>query len=640
MPPYCVSRVGVLGLLATAAAMLLAAGCSPSGDIGTAASVELGESRPPAAADRADTAPDADEAAEPAAQADQFGRENRDVTDQPATEQGDQLPQPTEVPDEAPAQPTEEKTMPDAAERPAIVERPPRRNPLRKGDEAAPGSPATTPVRSPNAHWHKGKHDGEPFDPIKVNGPIFVDWRQPKLALVITGRQDGYLEPCGCAGLERMKGGLSRRHTMFRTLRKEKGWPVVGLDVGGINSSEGFGRQAEMKFQTTVDAMKLMGYDAIGFGTSELRLPAGELLSVAAPVEGKQGTFVSADVELFAAGSGYPAPRIIAEAAGMKLGITSVLGKEYQKQINNPDLAMSDPQEALAKVLPALREECDLLILLAHATMDESIELAKQFPDLDLVITAGGPPEPPAKAKSIPGTKTLLIEVGQKGENAVVLGLYDDPGERFRYQRVPLDSRFAASREMKLLMTNYQDQLKAEGFAGLGLRPVPHPRKDVLGKFVGSKECESCHEESYDVWKKSGHAKAYETLAGLDPPRQHDPECISCHVIGWHPQKCFPYQTGYRSIEETPKLIDVGCECCHGPGKAHVDAEMGSDEQLQLKLQQAMVISREESEEANKEARRRMCLACHDLDNSPDFTFDDYWPDVEHREDAEEEEQQ
>jgi hypothetical protein len=27
------------------------------------------------------------------------------------------------------------------------------------------------------------------------------------------------------------------------------------------------------------------------------------------------------------------------------------------------------------------------------------------------------------------------------------------------------------------------------------------------------------------------------------------------------------------------------------------------------------------------------CLECHDLDNSPEFDFDTYWPQVEHSED-------
>lgn len=303
-----------------------------------------------------------------------------------------------------------------------------------------------------------------------------------------------------------------------------------------------------------------------------------------------------------------------------------MLGKQAQKELNNQEIELADPEEALAKVLPNLKGKCDLLILLAHASMKESTDLARRFPEFNIVVTGGGAPEPPAKPATVEGSRTLLIEVGEKGMDAIVLGLFEEAGQPLRYQRVPLDSRFAASEDMKLLMTAYQDQLHRLGFDGLGIRTVPHPRKELLGNFVGSKKCESCHEEAYAVWKKNRHAKAYRTLVESDPPRQFDPECISCHVIGWDPRHHFPYESGYLSLRKTPKMIDVGCENCHGPGEAHVKAEMGSDEALQQKLQKAMVVTEDD-------AKNRLCLNCHDLDNSPDFDFDIYWPKIEHHAD-------
>ena len=205
-----------------------------------------------------------------------------------------------------------------------------------------------------------------------------------------------------------------------------------------------------------------------------------------------------------------------------------------------------------------------------------------------------------------------------------MLGLFDgDPS--YRYQRVPLDSRFATSAEMKMLMKAYQEQLKTIGFEGLGLRPVPHPLAETNGRFIGSKKCATCHETSYDIWRKTGHARAYETLEKLDPPRNFDPECISCHVVGWHPTKYFPYAGGYESKEKTPHLIDTGCETCHGPGELHAEAEDGGDTALQEKLRKTVVITKAES-------KKRQCYSCHDIDNSPDFDFEKYWPFVEHYE--------
>lgn len=522
----------------------------------------------------------------------------------------------------------------------------PNRNPSRLGPETPPAIPMpatmnepslvrppltqqqTTDVASPSLsanpkHVHsQGDVDEEPFDPIKEYGPIFVGWPKPKWALVITGRQEGYIEPCGCAGLDRMRGGMSRRHTLFETLRK-KGWPIVGIDAGSL--AKGYGRQAELKFHTMVDGMKKMGYTAIGLGKTDLQLEIGELAADAASAGDLQSLFLSANAALFGFNAAMTAKSRVVVVAGRRIGITSVLGKKALAQINNADLEMIDAEKALAVEVPKLKQQADYLILLANATTEESLALAKKFPEFDLVVASDGAPELPPQPVIIEGTQTLLIEVGEKGMDAVVLAMFDDPVQPWRYQKVPLDSRFTASNAMKQLMGSYQSELERAGLAGLGIRPMPHPQTETNGRFVGSKKCEACHEDTYAIWKKSGHAKAYMTLTKADPPRNHDPECISCHVVGWHPTKHYPYTNGFVSVAKTPELVNVGCENCHGPGESHVTAEMGSDAALQSQFRQAVALSKEE-------AKKRFCYSCHDLDNSPDFNFDTYWPQIEHNE--------
>ena len=535
------------------------------------------------------------------------------------------LPAPAEAPPSAAA--SQEPSPPMAA---AVA---PRfgSNPLRNGIERSPGlrSPQVAPASIAKTGSGGGDEDDVPFDPIKENGEIFEDWAAPKLALLITGRQDGYLEPCGCAGLDRMKGGLSRRHSMLDELRNQRGWPVLALDVGGL--VKGFGPQADLKFQMTLNAMQAMRYEVIALGKTELQFSIGDLLFAGT---GQESPFISANAALLAFDAGLTESWRVAEAGGMKLGITSIVGSKWQKEIHNDDMVLADPEEKLAKVVPALEKECDMLVLLAHATREESIGLAERFAQFDVVVTAGGRPEPPDEPEHVAGGKTALIEVGEKGMNAVVLGLYDDSSKPIRYQRVPLDSRFPQSDYLRKLMEQYQEGLKELGLEGLGVSAVPYPGRELLGGFVGSKECKSCHEESYKVWRKSGHAKAWQTLLEKDPPRNFDPECISCHVVGWSPQNYRPFVSGFLSEKETPHLVGVGCEICHGPGERHVKAEMGADFDLQEKLRKASVITLEQSQQAVSRAisDKQPCMNCHDLDNSPAFDFEEYWAKIEHRE--------
>lgn len=485
------------------------------------------------------------------------------------------------------------------------------------------GNPSPGPRSGPRESAGSGKRS--PFDPYKEHGHFFVGWPKPKLALVLTGCRNGYIEPCGCAGKDRMKGGISRLHSMLLELREKRGWPTVALDVGGI--SKGTGLQGVLKFHALADAMRKMGYEAVALGIGDLKYDLGDLIAVASEVDGQPGLFISSNVALLSWDAGFTGkPRVI-QTAGMKIGVIAILGREFQNQIYSKEILFKDPEKVVREQLGELQKQCDLLILLAHASRQESLQLAKKVPGFDLVVTAGGAPEPPAHPQPIEGQNGWLIEVGEKGMYAVVVGIYDDPQQPRRYQRVVLDSRYPDSEPMRQILLAYQEQLKDLGLKGLGIQAVRHPRQELNGPFVGSQSCRACHEASYKLWQHSGHARAWETLQRVDPPRNHDPECISCHVVGWNPQKYFPYESGFWSQKQTPHLVAVGCESCHGPAGNHVEAELGrlgSQEAIKQKYRQAVKLSLAEAE--------KTCLECHDLDNSPDFQFSTYWPKVAHRE--------
>ncbi len=455
-----------------------------------------------------------------------------------------------------------------------------------------------------------------PFDPIKENGPIFVGWGVPRVALVITGQQNGYLEPCGCAGLDRMKGGLSRRYSFIKGL-KDKGWPVIALDVGGMCNS--FGKQAELKFHTTASALRAMGYNAIALGKAELGFPAADILSEIVNADGTPGMFVSANVSVFERNAGMPLTYKILQANGLKFGITSVLCKSAQNFSQNDEILLSPTKESLNKVMPILKEKSDIRILLSHGTVDEAMIIARDYPDFQIIVTAGGNPEPPAKPVILPSGQ-YIITVGQKGMCSIVLGFFEKGV--LKYQRVPHDSRFEQSDIVRQMMQSYQDQLKDLWLDGLGIRPVPQTDPS-RGANVGPKKCQTCHEYQYDVWKKSKHAHAFKSLEDAKPARDFDPECVCCHVVGWHRHLYFPYQKGYVKPGADDYLKNVSCEACHGPGEAHIAAESSSNVENQKAQREKMHIDL-------KYAKEKMCGDCHDLDNSPNFDPDKYWELVKH----------
>ena len=471
-------------------------------------------------------------------------------------------------------------------------------------------------------------------DAVKRNGPIFSDWPKPELAIVISGEMDGYLEPCGCAGLDNQKGGLKRRHTFFKQLT-DKGWPIIPLDMGGLVRR--VGPQSEMKYRFALQSLIKHDYETIGFGVRELLLSTDALIFAIANLEPDTNPLVSANVDLFSTDSGFSKKYHIVEKGGKRIGVTSVLGKQHQAKLKNAEgIMLQDPEKALEKIVPKLeKEECDLLILLVHSDPEEARELARKYPQFQFVATTGGAEEPPNRMYPIQGSQAQLIEAGHKGMYVMVLGIFDDAEQPYRIQRVPLDHRFDDSEDMQKMLIAYQDELKTTGLEGLGVTGVKHSTDG----FVGTEACADCHSSAMEAFENTPHAHATKTLVELDPPRHFDPECLSCHATGWEPQKYFPYASGYLGLKKTPHLLDNGCENCHGPGQAHVAAESGETEanEAQLEKLRARMRLKIVENEGNKDGQvfekgvvAKMCMKCHDLDNSPEFDFQEYWPEVEH----------
>jgi hypothetical protein len=457
------------------------------------------------------------------------------------------------------------------------------------------------------------------------NGTVFAGWPKPQAVLVVTGELDGYIEPCGCTGKENQKGGLSRRQNFLRAL-EEAGWPVVAVDLGG--QVKRFGRQTEAKFQSIVDGLRAMGYDAVGFGPGDLRLPAEELVAAVAAVGSEPTPFVSANVGLLGLDANITPKFRVVEAGGLKIGITSVLGSKEAERIKNSDVEIAPAAVALAPVAAELSKAgCDHQVLLSWASPEETRSLAAKHPQFDIVVTAGGADEPPLELPELPGG-ARLVELGHKGMFAVAIGFFADKATRLRSQRLPLDARWGESKDMIDLLAAYQGKLETLGLDGLGLVPIRHPSGR---RFAGSAACAECHQEAYDVWKDTGHAKALTTLEEQRPRRDADPECLSCHVVGWAPQRFEPFEGGFAGMKATPQLAHQGCENCHGPAAAHTAVERGdvrASTAERDRLRQELVLTLATPEGKQKAVNN--CLECHDLDNSPQFDFDEYWPQVEH----------
>lgn len=112
-----------------------------------------------------------------------------------------------------------------------------------------------------------------------------------------------------------------------------------------------------------------------------------------------------------------------------------------------------------------------------------------------------------------------------------------------------------------------------------------------LYRYVGSSKCRLCHRQFFLGRKKDLHDFAMEPLA--ESNAQDNPKCLVCHSTG------FGVETGFESIEKTPRLANVQCEGCHGPGNVHIA-------NVKQKLKGGFLAGADRPERLKK-----MCISCH-----------------------------
>ncbi len=248
------------------------------------------------------------------------------------------------------------------------------------------------------------------------------------------------------------------------------------------------------------------------------------------------------------------------------------------------------------------------------------------------------------------GTTSYLVRLGQKGKYVGVVGVYRNPqGNRpfsFKYQLVDMSEDYLtppdqeANHPIVKMMEDYTHDLqKGNYLARYGPRnhllqamnPVPGLRNpgDGVPTYIGSEACGKCHEDAYDVWKKTPHSHAYQTLVDAKRPslRQYDGECIVCHTVG------FGYKSGFTDAVKTKHLENVGCENCHGPGSLH--AKNPQNEEWKARMNQLWRAAPPNRKDL--EIETKLCLTCHDTDNdvtwqhTPTYDpFKDKWGKIVH----------
>ena len=362
---------------------------------------------------------------------------------------------------------------------------------------------------------------------------------------------------------------MARRATYIRSVLAEDG-NVLVLDAGSVFGDAGL--QGQLKGEVAVKAMKMMSYDAINLGSHELNYGDSFLQGGAFICDSSQSIAlptVSANIVYEDTGEPITVPHKIIEFDLYKVGITGIVAKEHEEtilssnQINDRMVTVIDEETALNAAVAAMRDEVDILVVLADVRYQRCRSLAQNTAGIDLMVCTNGlgmTGEP----EQVDGV--FVVQAGYEGQNIGNLTLTLGKDNQIRTAEgtlITLDDTIDDNQpDVQSVLNAYYTCLEEQKEALLNKE-----QKDPVegGFFTGYAACRNCHRQQTDQWLSTAHARAFTALT-LES-QDYNPECIPCHTTG------FSYTGGFIMPDLTPEMEGVQCVMCHGAGGDHATTE-------------------------------------------------------------------
>ncbi len=356
-----------------------------------------------------------------------------------------------------------------------------------------------------------------------------------------------------------------------------------------------------------MDAMVLLGTDAVGLSEKELKYGRAFLLS---QLKRSKLPMVCANVWDKGTKKTLVPPYVIVKKGGVSVGIFGLTSDKVDLGPSRDSLTLEDPALAAARVVRELRKKgATVIVLLSQLGKVESEDMVTGVEGIDALIAGRNVPVL-QKGRMI--KNTVASYGGEKGQNIGRTLLTLDASKRMQtgendvYVLGPeVQEKSEILQMVKAFNDAFNDKMRKfekvrAAQAQLQTGGEGQAQKPSVDHFVGTEVCQRCHVPEFAQWLTTGHARAWQTL--VDQKKDATPECVTCHVVG------YKQPGGFQTADDAPKLANVQCENCHGMGTQH----------------EAMPTQPQRITEAT-------CVGCHTPTNSPVFNFAVYQPHIVHK---------
>jgi len=213
-------------------------------------------------------------------------------------------------------------------------------------------------------------------------------------------------------------------------------------------------KHPELTVELVAKSMHRMGYDAINLGELDLLLGEHALRTLASPASPR---LVSTNLE---GPVGRWQPYLLKEVAGVKIAVLGIVSPALAAKV--PFVKARPPEEVLRSIVPRVRAQADLCVLLSHMTRQETLELLSRVPGIDVAIVGHGFRKfEPQKIGD-----TIVAAASYKGEFVGVLTLDWNPHTQridgFEGRLILLEPHIPDDQPTRALVNDYEIAVDAE----------------------------------------------------------------------------------------------------------------------------------------------------------------------------------
>ncbi|MCX8172251.1 MAG: bifunctional metallophosphatase/5'-nucleotidase, partial [Archaeoglobaceae archaeon] len=273
-------------------------------------------------------------------------------------------------------------------------------------------------------------------------------------------------------------GGFARLSSAVNEIRMQKiqnAEPVILVSAGDFSGGTPFAWLMAEGYSLELILMQKIGYDVITLGNHEFDFKTEKLIAclinAGYPKANEKTAIVATNFlveERNLLKDIFKKVHLIQLENGLKIGFIGIIGKDAQrKTYSHESIKFEDPIQSAKKAVKVLQEQgADVIIAISHSGISEDFELAKNVPEIDIIV--GAHCHSSLEKPLITPHGTIIVQAGHSLQYLGVLELaFNRESGKLRIRNnetstpflVKIDDRFAIDPDVDSMIKEYTKKL-------------------------------------------------------------------------------------------------------------------------------------------------------------------------------------